>query len=100
MIMEDIPGLQMCEFSCLYRYGFGHVWLNQGVGDPIRFIKEFYQRICDCATQEWNTQKSKYSKLALYNEVKTELGYESYLSNINVKIELPFVVSDAPVMGL
>ena len=41
----------------LSRYGFGHVWLNQGVGDPIRFIKEFYQRICDCATQEWNTQK-------------------------------------------
>ena len=37
------------------------------------------------ATQEWNTQKSEYSKLALYNEVKTELGYESYLSNINVK---------------
>ena len=36
-------------------------------------------------TQEWNTQKSEYSKLALYNEVKTELGYESYLSNINVK---------------
>ena len=69
----------------LSRYGFGHVWLNQGVGDPIRFIKEFYQRICDCATQEWNTHTSEYSKLALYNEVKTELGYESYLSNINVK---------------
>ena len=45
----------------LSRYGFGHVWLNQGVGDSIRFIKEFYQRICDCATQEWNTQKSEYS---------------------------------------
>ena len=66
-------------------YGFGHVWLNQGVGDPVIFIKEFYQRICDCAIQEWNTHKSQYSKLALYNEVKTELGYESYLSNINVK---------------
>ena len=48
-------------------------------------IREIYQRICDCAIQEWNTQKSQYSKLALYNEVKTELGYESYLSNINVK---------------
>ena len=69
----------------LSRYGFGHVWLNQGVGDPVIFIKEFYQRICYCAIQEWNTQKSQYSKLALYNEVKTEFGYESYLSYINVK---------------
>ena len=69
----------------LSRYGFGHVWPNQCVGDTVRFIKELYQRICDCAIQEWNTQKSQYSKLALYNDVKTELGYESYLSDINVK---------------
>ena len=48
----------------LSRYGFGHVWLNQGVGDPVIFIKEFYQRICDCAIQEWNTQKSQ-TKLKL-----------------------------------
>ena len=58
----------------LSRYGLGHVWLNQGVGDPVIFIKEFYQRICDCAIQEWNTQKSQYSKLTIITKLKLNWG--------------------------
>ena len=28
--------------NMLYRYGFGHVWMNQGVGDTTAFINAFF----------------------------------------------------------
>ena len=38
----------------LYKYGFGHVWLSQGVGDEIMFLKKFKQRLSDCFAQDWH----------------------------------------------
>ena len=35
--------------------------------------------------QEWNSSRANSSKLKLYNQVKTELGFELYLTHINVK---------------
>ena len=71
--------------NMLYRYGFGYVWMNQGVGDTTAFINAFYQRVRDCAMQEWNSSRANSSKLKFYNQVKTELGFELYLTHINVK---------------
>ena len=71
--------------NMLYRYGFGHVWMNQGVGDTTAFINAFYQRVRDCAMQEWNSSRANSSKLKFYNRVKTELGFELYLTHKNVK---------------
>ena len=70
--------------NMLYRYGFGHVWMNQGVGDTTAFINAFYQRVRGCAMQEWNASRANSSKLKFYNQVKTELGFELYLTQINV----------------
>ena len=38
----------------LYRYGFEHVWLIQGVGDVELFLQNFTQRVKDNAFQEWS----------------------------------------------
>ena len=39
----------------LYRYGYGHVWENQGVCDIRAFVCEFKQRLIDCYLQGWNS---------------------------------------------
>ena len=39
--------------TCLFEYGYGHVWLNQGVGDIQMFICNFRQRLIDCNWQTW-----------------------------------------------
>ena len=38
----------------LFRYGFGFVWINQGVGCINGFLKVFKQRLKDCRLQAWN----------------------------------------------
>jgi hypothetical protein len=38
---------------CLFRYGFGYVWLNQGVGSVRVFLKTLKQRLIDMRWQEW-----------------------------------------------
>ena len=39
----------------LYKHGFGHVWLLQGVGDETMFFKKkFQQRLSDCFAQDWH----------------------------------------------
>ena len=37
--------------SILYRYGFGHVWQSQGVGDSNIFLSTFKYRLKDCFQQ-------------------------------------------------
>ena len=39
--------------QCLFSFGFGYVWLNQGVGDKKSFLKLFRQRLVDCRWQNW-----------------------------------------------
>ena len=38
----------------LYKYGFNHVWENQGVGDEKTFLKEFKNRLITEYKQEWS----------------------------------------------
>ena len=72
--------------NMLYRYGFGHVWMNQGVRDTTAFINAFYQKVRDCAMQEWNSSRANSSKLKLYNQVKTELGFDRVGKNPGNKL--------------
>ena len=32
----------------LFQYGFGYVWMNQGVGRVNEFIRAFRERLIDC----------------------------------------------------
>ena len=55
----------------LYRNGFGHVWVNQGVGDVEHFLALYKQRLVDISTQEWHSDITK-----------SELSFETYLSSV------------------
>ena len=71
--------------SLLFHLGFGHVWLNQGVGSASLFLSEFKQRVRDCAIQTWNANISLSSKLRTYKNFKTLLEHEMYLNCVNIQ---------------
>ena len=64
----------------LRRYGFGVVWLEQGVGYEEEFLCIFEQRLKDCCMQEWQSDVLKNSKLCTYSLFKTHFCLESYVS--------------------
>lgn len=64
----------------LYKYGFGIVWLEQGVGNINKFISEFKQRVKDCARQEFFEKINNSSKLSSYCTYKSVLELEKYLT--------------------
>ena len=77
--------------ALLYRYGFGVVWISQGLGDIDSFLFEFKQRLKDCATQDWQSDISSTNELYSYCTYKSLLVSEKYLvciSNINYKTAL------------
>ena len=59
--------------NLLFTYGFGHVWVNQGVGDEQAFYKCFLQRQKDMYQQSFTEKVNGYSKTRLYRHI-----YEIY----------------------
>ena len=59
--------------------GFGHAWINQGVGNELYFFKIFKQRIQDCAFQNWTAKLNDSSKADTYRGFKSLLNVERYL---------------------
>ena len=70
--------------NLLYLYGFGHAWLNQGVGNMKIFLSEFLMRVKDVKRQEWWSEVSVNEKTTYYRNFKTELNLEMYLSCIDL----------------
>ena len=68
--------------TVLYLYGFGHVWLNQSVGNADEFLLVFKQRISDISSQEWSDCLSNTSKLSAYSQFKSLLEPEKYINSI------------------
>lgn len=68
----------------LFRYGFGVVWLEQGVGNESLFIAEFTERVSDCFRQDWYREIHDSSKLSVYCTFKSLLEPEKYLGYINI----------------
>ena len=73
----------------LYRYGFGYVWENQGVGSVNQFLRVFKQRLIDCWRQDWHSCISAKAHLPraedrfrFYSEFKSSLVMSSYLVDI------------------
>ena len=55
---------------CLFSFGYGYVWLNQGVQDVKCFLKMFKQRLIDCQWQTWNDHiqtSDRFSSYRLFN---------------------------------
>ena len=65
--------------NLLFKYGFGFVWLNQGVGDNKEFLKQFELRIIDCCKQDWHDEVNMSEKLCTYKCFKSLLEIETYL---------------------
>ena len=63
----------------LYRYGFGHVWQNQGVGNINQFLSIFKARLKDCYQQEWHFELQSRSRFSFYNTFKSTLSLTPYL---------------------
>ena len=57
----------------LYRYGFGHIWLTQGVGNIDMFVCLFKQRLVDIAMWDWSIEINSLSKLPTSCTFKTLL---------------------------
>ena len=54
----------------LFNFGFGELWLNQGVGDEKLFLAVFKQRIGDTYLQTWNQNINNNRKSILYKNFR------------------------------
>ena len=68
----------------LYHYGFGIVWMEQGVGDKALFLKNFLTRLKDCHVQDWHRDINNSSKLSIYCTYKSMLEPEMYLDVVDI----------------
>ena len=66
--------------NLLSRYGFGYVWVAQGVGDMDSFITIFKGTLKDNLLQEWYSDINESSKAYHYKNFKCILEAETYLS--------------------
>ena len=66
----------------LHSYGFGEVWLNQGVTDRKMFLNLFKQRIHDTALQSWKSDVNEMDRLKLYRVFKRNLENEEYIDKL------------------
>ena len=75
----------------LYTNGFGHVWLNQGVGNEEAFLMIFKQRIVDIYKQNWRNELNNSRKAITYRTFVPDIEFQPYLSyitNVNHRIAL------------
>ena len=63
----------------LYRFGFGIVWLSQGVGDPELFLTDFKRRLKDCMQQNWMDSINNSTGCETYKHFKSMLNPQKYL---------------------
>jgi hypothetical protein len=66
---------------CLFKHGFGYVWLNQGVGNVKGFLKVFKERLIDCRWQDWRghiEESERFKTYRLFGNLAHSLG--SYLN--------------------
>ena len=55
--------------KCLFRYGFGIVWMNQGVADIKQFLRMFKRRMIDCRWQNWNDHIDNSDRFSMYRMI-------------------------------
>ena len=60
--------------------GFGDVWYQQGVANPVLFINHFKQRLIDMSRQTWHDDLLENKKLYLYQGYKDSLVFEKYFT--------------------
>ena len=59
----------------LYQYGFGFVWLNQGVEEMNQFLHVFRERLIVCRWQEWHSHVETSDRFNIYRTFCTVHDY-------------------------
>ena len=66
----------------LYKYDFGEVWVNQGVGNEKAFLKEFKERVLSLYRQEWENNLRTKERYSVYSTFKSSLSLSAYLNEL------------------
>ena len=72
------------SFVCyvFYKYDFGEVWVNQGVGNEKAFLKEFKERVLSLYRQEWENNLRTKERYSVYSTFKSSLSLSAYLNEL------------------
>ena len=70
--------------TALTNLGFAYVWLAQGVGNNLLFLKLLKQRLNDTFIQNWESRLQTSSRAIFYKELSS-FDYKQYLDIINIK---------------
>ena len=57
----------------LFQYGFGFVWMNQGVGVVSEFIRVFREGLIDCRWQSWEYIVQTSDRFSMYRKFNSIL---------------------------
>jgi len=68
----------------LFQSGFGHVWVQQGVGDEKCFVILFKQRLVDMYRQDWNSALNDSARYDVYKMFKQGLYLEDYMDCVKI----------------
>ena len=68
--------------SHFFKYGFGHVWENQGVENVSHFLRAFKQRLIDCFLHDWNSSIMSSDQYAFYSSFKQLHELTPYLTTV------------------
>ena len=63
----------------LFSYGFGYVWIYEGVGDINGFVKAFKQRLIETSKQDWHSNTMTSSKARHYRYIMPTLQTARYI---------------------
>ncbi|WP_419585603.1 hypothetical protein, partial [Thiolapillus sp.] len=76
----------------LNQFGFGYVWLNQGVEGINQFLHVLRERLIVCRWQEWNSHVQSSDRFSVYRTFCTVHDMKMYLK-LNIDRHLKFIMT-------
>ena len=71
--------------NCLFQFGFGYVWMNEGKINAKQFLSRLKQRMKDCFLQEWNRKNTSSDRYKWFSTIKQNHGVENFLNLLDIK---------------
>ena len=76
----------------LFQFGFGYVWVNQGVQNEKQFLSVFRQRLIDCQWQLWDIHVQTSDRFSLFRTFSSSHERKTYLQ-LNIDRHLRFLLT-------
>ena len=77
----------------LFQYGFGFVWINQGVGRMNEFIRSFRERLIDCTWQDWEDHVQTSDRFSMYRSFNSILHCTKTYITMNMDRHLKHIMT-------